>query len=319
MRNRLTRIKRAAHKQPVTDKADPMNLNQLKYFISVAELKNFTRAAEQNFITQTAITQQIKSLEALVGVALLIRDKHHVELTAAGKTYLREARAIIKQSEDALRLARLASAGVSGQITIGFVTGSGKGNFSELLHNFHTAFPDVKINLTRNNSSVLLGKVAAGACDIAFVISSHVHEKYDLNRQYVESYPIMVVLPATHALAVQTQITYKDLEAENFIMMDPADQPRDQMQEALLVYKRAGYVPNIVAADGEDETVMLMVTAGIGVALMPQYITQHYESDSRLKILPLIKEDGEMEMLGFEALWSNGNSNPVLSHVLEAL
>ena len=73
-----------------------MNLNQLNYFISVAELRNFTRAAEQNFISQTAMSQQIKSLEKTVGVPLLVRDKHHVELTAAGRVYLAEAKRIVK-------------------------------------------------------------------------------------------------------------------------------------------------------------------------------------------------------------------------------
>lgn len=296
-----------------------MNLNQLKYFISVAELKNFTRAAEQNFITQTAITQQIKQLEKTVGVPLLLRDKHHVELTAAGKSYLRDAKKIIKQSEDALRLARLAQSGVSGQVSIGFVTGSGGGDFSEFLRSFHEALPDVKINLVRENSSVLLDKLVAGECDIAFVISSHVKVKHMLNRKYVATYPIMVVLPASHALASKEKIAYADLEGEDFIMMDPADQPREQMQEALLIYKRAGYVPNITAACGEDETVMLMVSAGLGVALMPQYITHRYVSDASFKILPLVKPDDTLETLGFEALWMPNNTNPVLEHVLDAL
>ncbi len=296
-----------------------MNLNQLKYFISVAEQKNFTRAAKQNYISQTAITQQIKSLEKTVGVPLLIRDKHHVELTAAGKTYLRDAKKIIQQSDDALRLARLASVGVTGQVSIGYVTGYGKGNFSASLRNFHNAFPDVKIDLVRANSSVLLNMAAQNSCDVVFVISSHVHGKFNLERKFITSCPIMVVLPAEHALCKKDALTYKDLEGEKFVMMDPADQPRNQMQEALLIYKRAGYVPNIVAADGEDETVMLMVSAGLGVALIPEYITQHYENDASLKIVPLTTQSGVIETLGLEALWSAENKNPVLEHVLDAI
>ena len=129
----------------------------------------------------------------------------------------------------------------------------------------------------------------------------------------------MVVLPADHDLSKKQSLTYEDLESENFIMMDPADQPREQMQEALLVYKRAGYVPHIIAADGEDETVMLMVSAGLGVALIPEYITHHYENDERLKILPLTTKDGIIETLGLEALWRCDNQNPVLEHILGAI
>ena len=89
-----------------------MNLNQLEYFISVAETLNFTKAAAKCFISQTAMTQQIRSLEKTVGVPLFIRDKHHVELTAAGRVYLNEARIILHRSNEALRMAKLASEGL---------------------------------------------------------------------------------------------------------------------------------------------------------------------------------------------------------------
>ena len=82
-----------------------MNLKQLEYFVAVAELLNFTKAAKKCFISQTAMTQQIRSLEEKVGVALFLRDKHHVELTAAGKIYLNEAKAILLRAEEASKLA----------------------------------------------------------------------------------------------------------------------------------------------------------------------------------------------------------------------
>ena len=296
-----------------------MNLNQLEYFISVAELKNFTHAARQHYISQTAISQQIKSLEKTIGVALFVRDKHSVELTAAGKVYLGEAKKVVQHANNAMRLARLASAGLHGEITIGFVTGYGKGGLASYLHAFYSTFPNVKVNLQRSNSSVLLQNVVKGTCDVIFVISSHVHGKFSLARKFITSYPIMAVLPKAHPLASSEKLEYSALEGESFIMMDPADQPKEQMQEALLVYKRAGYIPNIVAADGEDETVMLMVASGIGIAIMPEYITQHYANSSTLKILPIVKPDGTSETLDFEMLWSESNKNPALGHFLEAL
>jgi len=91
-----------------------MNLNQLEYFISAAETLNFSKAAAKCFISQTAMTQQIKALEKTIGVPLFVRDKHHVELTTPGRVYLGEARAIIERSNQALRLARLASEGLTG-------------------------------------------------------------------------------------------------------------------------------------------------------------------------------------------------------------
>ena len=78
-----------------------MNLKQMEYFVAAAEQLNFTRAAKKCFISQTAMTLQIQSLEEKIGVPLFVRDKHHVELTAAGKVYLNEARAILVRAEEA--------------------------------------------------------------------------------------------------------------------------------------------------------------------------------------------------------------------------
>lgn len=100
-----------------------MNLRQLEYFVSVAENLNFTKAAKKCFISQTAMTLQIQALEEIVGVPLLIRSKHHVELTPAGKVYLNEAKVILARSEEAVKLAKTAAKGVSGRISIGFIRG----------------------------------------------------------------------------------------------------------------------------------------------------------------------------------------------------
>ena len=78
-----------------------MNLKQMEYFVAAAEQLNFTRAAKKCFISQTAMTLQIRSLEEKIGVPLFVRDKHHVELTAAGKVYLNEARAVLVRAEEA--------------------------------------------------------------------------------------------------------------------------------------------------------------------------------------------------------------------------
>ena len=90
-----------------------MNLKQMEYFVAAAEQLNFTRAAKKCFISQTAMTLQIQSLEEKIGVPLFVRDKHHVELTAAGKVYLNEARAILVRAEEAAKLARTAAEGRS--------------------------------------------------------------------------------------------------------------------------------------------------------------------------------------------------------------
>ena len=86
-----------------------MNLKQMEYFVAAAEQLEFYAGGEKCFISQTAMTLQIQSLEEKIGVPLFVRDKHHVELTAAGKVYLNEARRFWSRAEEAAKLARIGS------------------------------------------------------------------------------------------------------------------------------------------------------------------------------------------------------------------
>ena len=296
-----------------------MNLNQLEYFVSVAESLNFTRAAAKCFISQTAMTQQIRALEKTVGVPLFIRDKHHVELTAAGKVYLAEARAILKRSNEALRMARLASEGVEGEITIGFIRGYGQNDFSALLRGFHQTYPGIKVNLVRNNMSILLDSLVRRECDLIFTVSPFKREYPDLEHLYLRSYPVMAVLYAGHPLAGKKTLTYEDLEEERFIMMQPTDRPKDQMEESMLIYERGGYLPEIASIERDQETLLLMIAAGMGISLLPEYIIRHYQKNPDYRIIPMLNKDGAAETVDFEVSWSAENQNPAVEQFLDLL
>ncbi len=296
-----------------------MNLNQLEYFINVAECLNFTKAAKKSFISQTAMTQQIRALEKTVGVPLFIRDKHHVELTPAGRVYLDEARILLQRSKEALRLARLASDGIAGEVTIGFISGYGQSDFPGMLRNFHKTYPNIKIKLIRNNMSILLEKLERGECDLVMAVTPSKRNNPNLEHRYIKSYPVMAVLPGDHPLAKKEQLTYEELEQEEFIMMEPSSRPRDQMEESILIYERGGYLPNVTAVEGDPETLFLMVSIGLGISIIPEYITRSYHSDLSLRMIPMVKQDGTKETVEVEASWAKDNHNPIVRHLIEVL
>lgn len=296
-----------------------MNLNQLEYFVQVAECLNFTRAAEKCFISQTAITQQIRSLEKQIGVPLFIRDKHHVELTPAGRIYLNETKSLLRHSKDAVRLARLASDGVEGEVTIGFINGYGQSDFTEPLKSFHETYPKIRINLIRGNMSVLLEKLNRGECDLVITVTPFNNEYPELQHRYLKSYPVMAVLPENHELAKKSELTYQELRQERFIMMEPANRPKDQMEESLLIYERGGYLPDVTAVEGDPETLFLMIAVGLGISIIPEYVTRSYRKDLSLRILPMVKQDGTTEHVDVSVSWSEENPNPALRHLLEVL
>ena len=294
-----------------------MNLNQLEYFVCAAHHLNFTKAAKECYISQTAMTQQIQALERTLEVQLFIRDKHHMELTTAGKVYLKEAKAILKRSDEAIRLARMASTGMDGELSIGFISGFGQSDCYELLRGFHEAFPNIKLKFLRNTMSGLMEYLQKGECDIAFTVQPHQRAYENMNWQYIRSYPLYVAMSGNNPLAEKKEIECKELKDQSFIIMQPTARSRDEMEEMLWVYQRGGFLPQVVAVEKEPETIMLMAALEMGVSLLPEYIVRPYSRNEELAIVPVMKSDGTAETLNFEMVWSAENANPSVENLLE--
>ena len=278
-----------------------MNLKQMEYFVAAAEQLNFTRAAKKCFISQTAMTLQIQSLEEKIGVPLFVRDKHHVELTAAGKVYLNEARAILVRAE----------------LTIGFIRGYEQSRFSETLRSFHEAYPNISIHLLRENMSALYELLDNGTCDLAFNLSLYTQNYEDLKHRFLKRFPMMAVLYPGHTLAGESHLMYRDMAREDFIIMQPQGRSNDEAEEVLICYNKGGFIPNIVAREREVQTVLLEVSAGFGVAILPEYAVRHYRNARNLVVVPLLRADGSPEELDFEIAWRQSNPNPAIEKLLQ--
>ena len=248
---------------------------------------------------------------------MFIRDKHHMELTTAGKVYLKEAKAILKRSDEAIRLARMASTGMDGELSVGFISGFGQSDCYELLRGFHEAFPNIKLKFLRNTMSGLMEHLQKGECDIAFTVQPHQRVYENMNRQYIRSYPLYVAMSRNNPLAERKEIECKELKDQSFIIMQPAARSRDEMEEMLWVYQRGGFLPQVVAVEKEPETIMLMAALEMGVSLLPEYIVRPYTRNEELAIVPVMKSDGTAETLNFEMVWSAENANPSVENLLE--
>ena len=149
-----------------------MNLNQLKYFIAVAEYRSFTKAAEQYFLTQTAITQQIQRLEDAVGAQLIDRKTRPISLTPMGQVFLREARAVLKRMDHAVQRTRQASTGISGTLRIGYTVGYEHSDLIAKLRQFHQDYPNVLIICSRDDTDQLTSGLIKGEYDMIFTWDS---------------------------------------------------------------------------------------------------------------------------------------------------
>ena len=126
-----------------------MNINQLKYFVAVAEQRSFTKAAPQYYLSHTAVTQQVRALEESLGVQLLDRNSRPVSLTPAGAVFLKEAKAILVRMDTAVSRAKDASTGVVGSLRIGYTKGYERSTLSDKLRAFHRDHPNILLTCYR--------------------------------------------------------------------------------------------------------------------------------------------------------------------------
>ena len=145
-----------------------MNRNQLRYFVAAAEHRSFTKAAEQYYISQTAVTQQIQQLEQSLGCELFDRSTRPVSLTSAGSAFLQDAKAILERMSRAQERVHDAATGLTGTLRVGYVRGYERSDLSTLMRHFHQKNSNVLISFYRCSTDVLAAGLLHQEYDIVF-------------------------------------------------------------------------------------------------------------------------------------------------------
>ncbi len=291
-----------------------MNTRQLEYFVAVAETLNFTRAAQKFYISQTAITKQISTLEEILGAKLFERTKRHVELTPAGVVFLNEARSILNRAEDATEKVRLAASGITGYLNIGFVKGYEKTPFSDLILDFHREYPNVFMSFTRNSVEELYRAVESSDLDIVFNINSETRKGGGLNQHFIKKYPLVAVVYPTHPLASRKSVNRSELKDEALLLMNAFNREPGEKKVVMEDYLASGFMPQITQQTRDPESILLMVSANMGIAILPSYVVKYFNHSRQLIIIPL---EGENETVEIAAAWKKENKNPALSMFLK--
>jgi len=288
-----------------------VHLNQLRYFVSAATLRSFTQAAQCHYITQTAITQQIKALEDSMGVALFDRTKRPVELTPAGRVFLQEARAILERAEGAVKKAAEAAKGATGSVRIGFEKGYERSELSQCLKNFHSEYPNVLLTCFREDTDSLAQKLQAGELDVIFAWDSTslrgepgIESRLDLRSG------LSVALYRSHHFAGRKKLVRADLRDETIIYMSPSNMGNSFGDaDYLRLYAKAGYRPNILLKSNDIESVLMMVAAEEGVSILPSYSVEKLTDADNLCFVPLA---GKEEYEDVYMMWKSDRGNPAL-------
>ncbi|WP_443060148.1 LysR family transcriptional regulator [Streptomyces sp. NBC_00444] len=240
----------------------------LRYFVTVAEELHFTRAAERLYVSQPALSKQIRALERQLGVELLRRDRQGVALTAAGEALLAPARRVLAAWEEAAAAVERARAVQRSTLTVGMSTSPGRGGLLPAIRSrFTAAHPETALRVRQVSWEDPTAGLADGSVDVAFVwLPLPDAERYGWTVLAEE--PRLVALPDTHPLAARTDLTFTDLLDEPFLALPrSAGALRDHF---LALDARTGRPPRIGAEIAGTEETYEALVAGLGICLVAE-------------------------------------------------
>lgn len=281
-----------------------MNIHQMKYFITAAKCLNFSKAADMLYISQPALSKQIKIIEEELGVILFVRNSRHIQLTPPARILLKEFERIYNEYNIAVAKAQNSYQGLSGNLNIGILEGTRVGDlFPGVLRYFSEYFPNVKVDMRNYSFMGLIEKLNSGELDLIITLNFDVAGKKGIESRIIENTKDHVVVNNKHRLANASFVKLSDFKDDLFIMVSEEDSV-ESPKLILDAFKREGIMPKIRFAPS-IQAEMLWVEAGVGVCIL----------DSR----NIMYENPEVRFLEVEQLsdpsltlaWNLDNYNPL--------
>jgi LysR family hydrogen peroxide-inducible transcriptional activator len=267
-----------------------MELQQLRYFASVADHANFTRAAEQCNVSQPSLSQQIINLERELGHKLFHRLGRKAVLTEAGVTFLERTRKILFEIENASR--ELTDSPSLGRlINVGAIQTLAPYILPEVIEICHERYPNLHIVIQEDFRTALVNGVLEGDLDLALV-SLPVKDDIRLDVQLLMQEPLLLVVGKKHPLAKKHKVTAADLINETFVMMGTASSLTQQVKSFCGDHH---FEPKITHRCSQVPTVKALVARGVGVSVLPQ-ITRSPSDDDSLVYITLADEKPYREL-----------------------
>jgi len=288
-----------------------MELRHLRYFITVAEELNFSKAALKLYTAQPSLSQQIKDLEEDVGVKLLNRTKRKVELTEEGAVFLEQARLTLAQADKAVAMARQVSQAKQQMLRIGFVPVAEMKIFPYILPNLRVQNPDLKIELLSLNNNEQMRLLKKGDLDLTF--TRHNFNSDEIESQFVIREPLIFLLPKDHPLAEYERIPFKALNGIDFII--PSAEQSLTLNQAILDFAKAhGIEFNIVQKADNILFNINSIGMGLGCTILPGYIAPLTMDNTVIRPL-----DVELPYLDLYVSYHKNNKSYAVSKFLELL
>jgi len=282
-----------------------MELRHLRIFTAVATRLSFSAAARALHLSQSAISAAVKDLERELGVELLARTRHTVQLTAAGASFLRDAERILTDANAAARSAQHAARGESGRLAIGFPAPPTAPFLPQLIREFRAQHRGVELSLHELTPRELIQGLADRRIDLGFsrpladtarLLPVHEEKLFDDE--------LCVAVPRHHPLArEQTPLALRALAREELILMGRAEAPW-LYDTIIAACRKAGFSPRVAAAPDYMTTALLLVEAEVGLSIVPTS-TSYYRRHLPIVFRRLKAANAEIPLL---MIWPRGES-----------
>lgn len=297
-----------------------MELRRLRYFVAVAEELSFSRAAGRLYLSQPALSQQVRKLEGELGLTLLRRDKRRVELTPAGETLLPGIRDALVQIDQSARAAREVSGLEPNQLRVGFPEYLNHIPAASILENFKGRAPGVDLvehevptlQHTRQQVAGILG----GSLDAGFVLTP-VGEAA-LEKEPVLTVGLVAALPEAHPLTACPEVPMRELREETLILFSSRLDP-ESYEYVMTCCAEAGFSPRVIQRTDAQlysrATTYRQVAAGAGIAVVAAPPVAPPEN-SGVVFRPLVEPSPELELV---VAWRRDNPSPNLAALLDSV
>ncbi len=287
-----------------------MELRHLRYFIAVAEELHFSKAAERLHIAQPPLSQQIQQLEAELGVKLFHRKtKRQIQLTEAGQVFLQEAYQLLVQLETAVTLTQRIGRGQTGQLRIGFTSLVIYDLLPLILRQFREQFLEVELVLLELTTSQQEQALKDSRIHVGF---AHPPLEDDtLSYQCIHRQTLVVALSSTHPLAQTEHISVRSLLSEHLIMF-PRYLAPGLYDRIMSIFQQENFKPNITQEAIQMQTIIGLVSAGMGVAITPSSLQNLQRSGVVYR--PIL---AEVPVIETAIIWQENSLTPVVENFLE--
>lgn len=246
-----------------------LELWRLGYFVAVAEEENVGRAAARLGVSQSPLSQRIRELEAGLGLLLFHRERKRLRLTADGRRFLDQARALLAHAEGVEQQARASGQGEGGRLCVGFVEGAvHAGVLGRTLRRYRQERPGVSIELRTMRSGDQVQALRDGALDIGHIYTPPA-DPSGLHVALVAEEPYRLAIPADHPLAAEADLTEARLDGEAFIALPERGNPQARA-EWIAACRATGFTPDVRVEAIEPATILGLVAAGVGMAMVQE-------------------------------------------------